>query len=67
MGWLRINKFLESNIRKNYGEIDRMKKNEEFIITIEDIDEDGSGVGKQDGYIWFIKDTVIKNTFRPEP
>jgi len=26
-----------------------MKKNEEFIITIEDMSEDGSGVGKQDG------------------
>ena len=36
-----------------------MKKNEEFIITIEDMSEDGSGVGKQGGYIWFIKDTVI--------
>lgn len=41
-----------------------MKKNEEFIITIEDMSEDGSGVGKQDGYIWFIKDTVIGDVVR---
>ena len=26
---------------------------------IEDISDDGSGIGKLDGYIWFIKDTVI--------
>lgn len=41
-----------------------MKKNEEFIITIEDMSEDGSGVGKQGGYIWFIKDTVIGDVVR---
>ena len=41
-----------------------MKKNEEFIITIEDMSEDGSGVGKQEGYIWFIKDTVIGDVVR---
>ena len=36
-----------------------MKKNEHFITTIEDMSEDGAGVGKTDGFIWFIKDTVI--------
>lgn len=36
-----------------------MKKNERFITTIEDMSEDGAGVGKTDGFIWFIKDTVI--------
>ena len=41
-----------------------MKKNEEFNITIEDMSEDGSGVGKQEGYIWFIKDTVIGDVVR---
>ncbi len=41
-----------------------MKKNEEFIITIEDMSADGSGVGKQDGYIWVIKDTVIGDVVR---
>lgn len=36
-----------------------IKKNEDFIVTIEDMSESGEGVGKQDGYIWFIKDAVI--------
>ena len=30
-----------------------MEKNQEFIVTIEDMNEDGAGVGKVDGYIWF--------------
>ena len=29
------------------------------MVGIEDISDDGSGIGKLDGYIWFIKDTVI--------
>ena len=41
-----------------------MKKNEEFIIKIEDMSEDGAGIGKQDGYIWFVKDTVIGDVIR---
>lgn len=36
-----------------------IKKNDTFIVTIEDISESGEGIGKSDGYIWFIKDTVI--------
>ena len=36
-----------------------IKKNERFIVSIEDISEDGAGIGKVDGYTWFIKDTVI--------
>ena len=39
-----------------------MKKNEHFIVRIEDMSEDGAGVGKTDGFIWFIKDTVIGDT-----
>lgn len=35
-----------------------IKKNDTFIVTIEDMSEDGSGIGKLDGYIWFIKDAV---------
>ncbi len=41
-----------------------MKKNEEFVITIEDMSQDGSGIGKQDGYIWFVKDAVIGDVIR---
>ena len=36
-----------------------MKKNDSFVVKIEDISEDGAGIGKTEGYIWFIKDTVI--------
>ena len=36
-----------------------MKKNERFTVTIEDMSENGEGIGKQDGYIWFVKDTII--------
>ena len=36
-----------------------MEKNQEFTVSIEDISEDGAGIGKLDGYIWFIKDAVI--------
>lgn len=35
------------------------KKNEVFTVKIEDLGESGEGIGKTDGYIWFIKDTVI--------
>lgn len=35
-----------------------IRKNDHFTVEIEDMSEDGSGIGKQNGYIWFIKDTV---------
>ena len=41
-----------------------MKKNEEFTVMIEDMSEEGAGVGKTDGYTWFIKDAVIGDTVR---
>lgn len=41
-----------------------MEKNQEFIVTIEDMSEDGAGIGKLDGYIWFIKDAVIGDVIR---
>ena len=36
-----------------------MKKNDVFTVTIEDMGEGGSGIGKTDGYTWFIKDALI--------
>lgn len=36
-----------------------IKKNDLFTVEIEDMSEDGAGIGKLDGYIWFIKDAVI--------
>ncbi len=35
------------------------KKNDVITLTIDDISEDGSGIGKTEGYTWFVKDTVI--------
>lgn len=35
------------------------KKNDIFTVTIEDMSDDGAGIGKSEGYIWFIKDAVI--------
>lgn len=36
-----------------------MKKNDVITLRIEDISEDGAGIGKTEGYTWFVKDTVI--------
>lgn len=36
-----------------------MKKNDVFTVTIEDMGEDGAGIGKTDGYTWFIRDALI--------
>lgn len=36
-----------------------MKKNDRFVTEILDMSEDGAGIGRTDGYTWFIKDTVI--------
>ena len=36
-----------------------MKKNDLFETVILDMSEDGAGIGRTDGYTWFIKDTVM--------
>ena len=36
-----------------------VKKNDQVVVTIEDIGADGEGIGKQEGYTLFIKDTVV--------
>ena len=36
-----------------------LKKNDRFTVRIEDMSDEGAGIGKTDGYTWFIKDTVI--------
>lgn len=35
------------------------EKNALFTVAIEDMGEDGAGIGKTEGFTWFIKDTVI--------
>lgn len=34
------------------------KKNEVFQVRIEDMSSEGEGIGRTDGFAWFIKDTV---------
>ena len=36
-----------------------IRKNDEFELTITDMSDDGAGIGKNDGFIWFVKDAVI--------
>lgn len=36
-----------------------MNKNDTFTITIEDMGAEGEGIGKVDGFTWFIKDALI--------
>ena len=36
-----------------------IKKNEKFTVRIEDMSDTGAGIGKVDGYTWFIKDALI--------
>lgn len=36
-----------------------INKNDIFTVTIEDMGTEGEGIGKVDGFTWFIKDAVI--------
>ena len=36
-----------------------IKKNDEFEIEITDLSDEGAGIGKTDGFTWFVKDAVI--------
>lgn len=37
----------------------KIRKNDQIVVTIEDIGADGEGIGKYEGYTLFIKDTVV--------
>ncbi len=39
-------------------------KNQELTVTIEDISDNGEGIGRSDGYILFVKDAFPKDTVR---
>ena len=41
-----------------------MKKDDLIEVTIEDLSEDGTGIGKYDGMTFFIKDAVIGDRVR---
>ena len=36
-----------------------MKKNDTFVVTIEDMGVNGEGIGKYEGMTFFIKDAVV--------
>nr|MCR5353965.1 TRAM domain-containing protein [Lachnospiraceae bacterium] len=36
-----------------------MKKNDEFIVEIEDMSVEGAGIGHFEGMTYFIKDAVV--------
>ncbi len=40
------------------------RKNEILTVTIEDISNNGEGIGRSDGYILFVKDAVPKDTVK---
>ena len=40
------------------------KKNDEITLTIEDLSDDGSGIGKSDGFIFFVKNTLPGDAIR---
>ena len=42
------------------------EKNEEFETEITDISDEGSGIGRTDGFTWFIKDTVPGDKVRAD-
>ena len=41
-----------------------IRKNDEFELEITDMSDEGAGIGRTDGYIWFVKDTVIGDCVR---
>ena len=41
-----------------------IKKNDEFEIYIEDMSEEGEGIGKVEGYTLFVKDAVVGDRVR---
>ncbi len=40
------------------------RKNDEITLTIEDISDDGSGIGRSEGFIFFVKNTLPGDTIR---
>ncbi len=41
-----------------------MKKNDEFVIQIEDMGADGAGIGRHEGMTFFVKDALIGDVAR---
>ena len=56
--WIRIS---ERHLTEKTMEY---KKNQILTVTIEDIGNDGEGIGRCDGYILFVKDAVCGDTVK---
>ena len=41
-----------------------MQKNQEFVVTVEDMSTEGMGIGHAEGMAVFIKDAVVGDTVR---
>ena len=41
-----------------------LKKNQEISLTIEDFTKEGGGLGKYEGYAFFVKDTELGDEVR---
>lgn len=55
-------KIMEGNREMAWEKNERMmewKKNDRIQVRIEDVSDEGLGIGRTEGYAWFIKDTVI--------
>ncbi len=60
--WMKVNGYKEmcKKIDMVLEVIDMSwKKNDIFQVKIEDMSDTGEGIGKTDGFTWFIKDAVI--------
>ena len=42
------------------------KKNDVFQVRIEDMSDTGEGIGKTDGFIWFVKDARSAMWWKPK-
>ena len=43
---------------------DRMRKNDEFELEITGLSDEGLGIGKSDGFVWFVKGALPGDTVR---
>ena len=43
---------------------DRMRKNDEFELEITGLSDEGLGIGKSDGFVWFVKGALPGDTAR---
>lgn len=61
---MQYENFMQEPI-SGFGEQNNMlKKNDEIILTIEDMGADGEGIGRYEGMTFFVKDALIGDVVR---